>query len=573
MFEGIDQMSTCSALSRRHGPRARAVALVLALALIFAACGSDDDTSDGGGGTTGAGSSSLVVASAGLPSTFVIDGAAPGGYENLEFGVNTQLGLVRHPYEDDASSGGLVQDLYDFEPALAASYDVSEDGLTYTFHLKEGVKSAAGNPFTADDVLWSWERKFKAATSITPYVQDPVVTDPATQLTKVDDLTVAFVVDKPGYGFTLLSLLANVTGYVYDSALLKEHATADDPYAVNWSQNNPNIGYGPYERASFTPGTEMVLEANPDYPLDAPYYKKITFRVAGDPGTRANTVRAGDADIAVQLRAADQVDLEKADGVKVYTFPSTNMFTILTMDTTREPFDDVKVRQALEKAVPYEEIVENVYHGRAVLSKGILDPGAPNYDDSGLTSPAYDPEGAKALLAEAGYPDGVSFSLTVSNSVPDVEQAAIQVQSFAADAGFKISIDKQPAAAVSEGITSRKFTAFMWRDMAISSSPQYELSLFYKKGVDGVGPAPSNSSGWVSDEYLALVNEGAALPDATSPEASAFWNRAERITDESTPQIWVGRIQPQNAFSADIKGYANRLDNDIDFSMLHPEGS
>jgi peptide/nickel transport system substrate-binding protein len=563
MNAGPSPLTLPTATPRRTSRSVRAVALLAAVALTLAA------TACGGGETAAASTDTLVVTSAGLPSTFTFDAAAPGGYENLEFGVNTQLGLVRHPYIEDASSGGLDQSLYEFEPALAESYDVSADGLTYTFVLKPDVKSVAGNPLTADDVVWTWQRKFKAETGVTKYVQDPVITDPDTQITKVDDMTVSFTVAKPGYGFTLLSLLANVTGYVYDSVLLKQHVTDEDPYAVAWSQENPNIGFGAYQRTSFTPGTEMVLEANPNYVLAAPAYKKVIFRVSSDPGTRANTVKSGDADVAVQLRASDQADLADSPGVSVYTFPSTNMLTILTMDTTRAPFDDVRVRQALELAVPYQEIIDNVYQGRAILTTGLLDPLAPNYSGDGLTESTYDPDAAKALLAEAGYPDGVEFSLTVSNSVPDVEQAAIQVQSFAAAAGFEIAIDKQPAAAVSEGITSRKFAAFMWRDMAISSSPQYQLGLFYKKGADGEAAA-TNASGWVDDTYLGTIDQGAALPDATSPEAGVFWNQAEQITDEATPQIWVVRVQPQNAFRDNIKGVANRLDNDIDFSVLEP---
>lgn len=565
MFEGVHLKTVSGAARRRRSSMARVVAVGLAMALAVAACGGgDDETSVEGNSST-----SLVVASAGLPSTFVFDAAAPAGYENLEFGVNTQLGLVVHPYLEDEGSGGLVQDLYAFDGALAESYDVSPDGLTYTFHLKEGVTSTAGNPFTADDVIFSFERKFNADTSVTPYVQDPVITDPAQQLVKVDDMTVAFTVAKPGYGFTLLSLLANVTGYIYDSVLLQENATPDDPYAVAWSQENPNIGFGAYQRTSFTPGTEMVLEANPNYPLEAPHYERITFRVAADPGTRANTVRSGDVDIAVQLRASDQADLAEAEGVDVYTFPSTNMLTILTMDTSKPPFDDVRVRQAMELAIPYEQIYENVYYGRAIPTAGLLDPNAPGYVDEGLSPPSFDPEAAMELLAEAGHPDGVAFTLTVSNSVPDVEQAAIQVQSFAAEGGFDITIDKQPAAAVSEGITSRTFPAFMWRDMAISSSPQYQLGLFYKRGEDG-GPGATNSSAWLNDEYLGYIDQGAALPDPTSAEASTFWNLAEQITAEETPQVYIGRIQPQNAFRDDIAGYANRLDNDIDFAALRP---
>ncbi|MGF7238470.1 MAG: ABC transporter substrate-binding protein [Frankia sp.] len=537
--------------------------LAVTAALALAACGGG---SGSGGASSASGSHSLVIASAGLPSTFAFDGAAPAGYENLEFGVNTETGLVRQPYVANPASGGAVQDLYHFQPVLASSYDVSADHLTYTFHLKQGVKSVAGNPLTADDVVWSFQRKFKAATAITPYVQDPVIIDPTKQIKEINGSTVAFTVAKPGYGFTLLSLLANVTGYIYDATLLKQHVTPSDPWAVNYSQQNPNIGFGAYQRTSFTPGTEMVLEANPNYVFGTPYYTKLTFRVATDPGTRANAVKSGDADVAVQLRAADQATLSKTKGVKVYTFPSTNMFTMLTMDTTTAPFNNVKVRQAMALAVPYSEILKNVYQGRGILTKGLLDPGAPNYVGTGLTDPTYNPTKAKQLLTQAGHPNGVSFTMTVSSSVPDVQQAAVQVQSFAAAAGFKITINQQPAAAVSEGITSRKFTAFMWRDMAISSSPQYELGLFFKKSHNVA--ASTNSSGWINDTYLKDVDEGAALPDATSPAASKLWNAAEQISSAEVPQIYVGRIQPQNAFKSDITGYANRLDNDIDFSTL-----
>jgi peptide/nickel transport system substrate-binding protein len=557
----------------RSEPRARfagrgfwvkAAVAVVAATLALSACGG----SGSGTSVQKSSSSSLVVASAGLPSTFVIDGAAPAGYENLEFGVNTMAGLVRQPYVADPASGGLEQNLYKFEPVLAKSYTVSADHLTYTFTLKHGVKSVAGNPFTADDVVYSWQRKFKAPTSITPFVQDPVITDPDKQLKKIDDYTVAFTVAKPGYGFTLLSLLANVTGYIYDSKLLKEHATATDLYAVNWSQQNPNIGYGAYQRTSFTPGSQMVLTANPNYVLTAPAYKKITFRVAADAGTRANTVSNGDADIAVQLRPADQLTLAKSKNAKVYSFPATNMLTMFTMNTTLPPFNNQQVREAVAYAVPYDKILSNVYQGRAILTKGLLDPRAPNYSDAGLRAPTYDPAKAKAMLAAAGFPNGVSFKLTVSSTVPDVQDSAIQFQSYAAAAGVKITIDQQPAASFGAGITSRKWDAFMWRDMAISSSPQYELGLFFKKAAGKA--AGTNSSGWVNDKYLAAIDMGAALPDPTTPQAGKYWNLAERMTSTADPQIYIGRIQPSNAFRVGISGYANRLDNDIDFSMLKP---
>jgi peptide/nickel transport system substrate-binding protein len=544
--------------------RVSALGVVVALILALSGGGSVANAA-----TKKGGSHSLVVAYANLPTTFAGDGAAPGGYENFEFGVNTEVGLIRQAYKaGPASCGCLVQDQYHFQPVLASSYDVSADKLTYTFHLRQGVKSAAGDPLTADDVIWSFQRKFNAATATAPNVFDPAITDPSTQIKEINASTVAITVAKPGYGFTLLSTLANIAGYIYDSKLLKQHVTPADPYAVNWSEQNPNFGFGAYERTSFTPGTEMVLTANPNYVFGPPYYKKITFRVTADPGTRANTVKFGAADIATQLRPADQITLAKTPGVKVYTFPETNMTTMLTMDMTKPPFDNVQVRQAMALAVPYQQILKNVYYGRGVLTKGLLDPKAPNYVGTGMTNPQFDPAKAKQLLAAAGYPHGLSFTLSVSSSVPDVSEAAIQVQSYAQQAGFNITINQQPPAVISEGITGRKFDAFMWRDMMISSSPSYDLTDRFKLAANGTGPSLDNNSGWVNQQFWSFINQGLDLSDPTSPAASQLWDKAALVQAQDVGMIYVGRIQPLNAFRAGIGGYANRLDNDIDYSML-----
>lgn len=515
-------------------------------------------------------STTLVVASAGLPTVFARDAAGGTGYANLEYAVNTQIGLIQQAVVPDPDDPALLlQDHYEFAPALAESWETSADGLTYTFHLRQDVKSVEGNPFTADDVMWSWERKFNSGS--TPNTQAPIITDYKNQLKKIDDYTVSFTVTKPGYGFTLLSLLANSSAHVYDSTLLKAHATADDPYSVQYTNENPNYGYGAYKRVSYTPGTEMVLEANPNYPLEAPHYTRLVYRVTGDPASRANTVRTGDADIATEIRPADQVDLESADGVQIFTFPTTNMLTMLPMITETEPFDDPLVRQALQKAIPYQQIIDNVYYGRAnPMVNGMLDPSLPNWNGTGLAEQTFDPEAAKALLAQAGHPNGLTFTLTVQSDVPDLVQTAVQIQSFAKEAGFTVEIEQVPAATFATELVSRNKQALLWRDQAISSSPQYQLGLFYKKAPDGAGPAGSNITGWLSDEYQAIIDEGAQLPDPTSVEANAYWNQAMQLVAQSQPMIFIARVQPLNAFRTGISGYLNRLDNLIEFAQLRP---
>ena len=114
----------------------------------------------------------------------------------MEFNNNVQACLIRNPYVTSSrDTKALTQDNYQFEGVLAESYDVSSDGLDTRSHLRPGVLSQQGNPFSADDVLWSYQRKFHS-TSITPFVSSPAITDPAKQFTKVDDNTVKITVDR-----------------------------------------------------------------------------------------------------------------------------------------------------------------------------------------------------------------------------------------------------------------------------------------------------------------------------------------------------------------------------------------
>ncbi|WP_181779689.1 ABC transporter substrate-binding protein [Pseudonocardia pini] len=542
----------------RRRAAARLAALAAAASLALAACA-------GSGGSTAAtppSTDSIVVAAAALPTSFAFDAANPAGHENLEFFQNSQATLIRNPYVPDARSGQLKQDLQNFEGMLAESWTTSPDDLTYTFTLKPNVKSDAGNALTADDVLWSFQRKWKAATGITAFVWDPVITDVDSQITKVDDRTVAFTVTKPGYGFTLMSMLANDTAAIYDSTLLKQHVTAQDPWAVDWSQENKNFGFGPYRVESYTPGQSLVMAASPNFVLGEPAVKKVTYQVAADPGNRANAVKNGDAQIADQLRPADQADLADSGDVAVHSFDLTNMMTILTMVGNKAPFDDEKVRQAFAYAVPYQQIIDNVYFGRADLTKGILRPDAGGYTDAGLPDYAFDPGKAKQLLAEAGFPNGVSFTLTTSNAVPDVQDTAVQIQSYAKDAGFEITLQQQPPAQLGQSISEKSLQAYVWRDFATAQSPAYELGLFFTPG------SALNYSDWNNDTFIGALNQGMEYADPFSTEAGQAWNQAEATVLNSAPFLWLARVQPLTAMNPAVSNYANRSDNVLDLAVL-----
>jgi peptide/nickel transport system substrate-binding protein len=565
--------------------RRRTHLAVIALALVgltVAACGGGSTSGGGGtgaGGSAGGGGSvssasksasgaaasgpltdELTIATPSLPTSFSFDAGGGSGLEFQEFLKLNNATLVRNPYIRNKDKN-LVQDIYHYEGYLADSYETSADGLTITFHLRKGIVSPAGNEFKADDVIYTFERRYATPTSAGKAVNFPYITE-AAQMKKVDDYTVAMTLRRTSDAFTVMSLLSNIANYIYDSVLLKSKATTDDPYAVQWSKTNANHGYGPYILDSFVPDQQMVLHANPKHPAGEPKIKKLTFKVVTDPGSRANALRSGDADVASALRPADQVTLAKDSKTKVYDF-DTNSYLLWSFVTTHPPFDDKRVRQALAYAVPYQQIIDGVYAGsRAKRSVGILQPDAPGYSGQGLTKFEYDPKKAKALLADAGKKDGVKFKLTVSNAVPDVQEAAVLIQSYAKDAGFDIQIEQVPPAAYAAARYTYAWDANMYRDYAITLSPPYELYLFFKPA-----PAP-NASGWRPPAYYEILDRGIAAGDPLSKDAGAIWNEAQRFLLDEVPMVFVVNIQPLNGFRSGVVGCAWRSDNLIDYYTL-----
>ncbi|RZL70419.1 MAG: ABC transporter substrate-binding protein, partial [Rhodococcus sp. (in: high G+C Gram-positive bacteria)] len=213
-------------------------------ALALSAC------SDGGGSQASASTSGeIVVVTPDQASNVVRDYGYTAGTDNQDVTNNMHAQLIRKPYVEEDGSDALVQDYYNFEPYLADSYEVSPDQLVYTFHLRQGVMSEHGNELDADDVLWSFERKFATPGGGMAGYFKPMLVDPATQLKKIDPYTVSFTVEKAGYGLTLLANLAENIGSIYDSNYLIENSTPEDPYAVAWGAADMmrgNFGYGAY---------------------------------------------------------------------------------------------------------------------------------------------------------------------------------------------------------------------------------------------------------------------------------------------------------------------------------------
>ncbi|MCF7550001.1 ABC transporter substrate-binding protein [Pseudonocardia sp. WMMC193] len=544
------------ARGRRRRRLTAAVAALVGLALA-AACSAPPQ------GATGDDGSTVVVVTPDQATQVSFDAGWSSSLDFMDLSLALNETLIRKPYVATDQAGVVKQDLYTFEGRLAESYDVSPDGKTVTFHLRKGVMSEHGNELTADDVIWSYERKFGSPTSVTPYVVAPALTDPAKQFTKVDQYTVSVTVPSAGDTFTLLSTMADITGQIYDSTYLKQHVTADDPWATKYSSGRFDFGFGPYRVESQTAGTETVLTANPTYALGEPKVKRIIRRVVADPANRASALRSGDADIALGLRASDQTDLA-ADSSVVVPQLSANNFISVSLTTSQAPFTDESVRQAFAYAIDYDQIVSQAFKDRAEVTNSFLSPDAPGYTGAGLPKWTYDPAKAKQLLAAAGYPNGVDVALTVNNSMPGMEDAAVAIQSAAADAGFRITVDSLPPVQYSDKVQTWKAQASLNSGSAISLSPPYELLLGTTKG------SSTNLANWSDDSFYATVNSGVQAGDALSAAAGTYWNAAERIWLGSASTVYIAKTKPTTAMRTTLSGLTWRTDSAVDYTALNP---
>ncbi len=538
------------------------VAIGAAIVLAVTGCTSAGNSNSNSNSNSATKKTSLTVAVAALPTSFDLDGAFGASNENYTMWSQTQIGLLN--YKTKLENGVVVTDFTHFEGALADKdnpYTVSDDGQTYTFHLRKDVVSQAGNPLTAEDVRWSIERKLSdggvGLTQVKAYFNNP------DQMEVIDDHTIAFHLHNAGNDNVLLPVLTGQTGRIYDKVELLKHATPDDPWAVKWATQNTGWGFGPYTVSSMTQGQQIVLKANPKYVLGEPAFRTITMKVVPDSGTRAQLVSSGGVDVAEALAPADLATIAKSPKVQEPKVKNPIEFIDLSLVQNKAPFDDKTVRQAFFNAVPYKEIIDKVYSGFAVESSGWFT-GTMNVP--GLsTKPAYtyDVDKAKKLLAQAGK-SSVDVTLSVPNNVPDVVDAAILIGSFAKKAGFNVTVNQLSPADFATGRLNHSFQSLLVANRVQIQYPSF-VNNFFLPGD------PSNSGDFQpTAEWNELFASAAAAGPQTSKEAAPYWQKINDFINDDASQIPILYKQPNQAYSKDLVNMTYRYDSTVDYSILKP---
>lgn len=328
-----------------------------------------------------------------------------------------------------------------FAPGLAESWEISEDGLTYTFTLKDGVSFHSGKAFTSEDVKYTFDRWQSLEASPTAYLIESVESVDAP-----DPLTVVFNMSQPYNIF--LDQLAGAYAVMLNGETVEE---AGDQYGVSVVD-----GTGPYKFVSWERNNRLVYERFDDYAwasdvFDNPgpaYLDGVEIRIYPEDATRIAEFQAGNIHIVANVPTADVERLTNADGIDVMQYEELET-TFFGMNLTKFPVDELSIRQAVNYAINREEIVQGAYFGLATPAYTHLHPNTPGFWEGALeAAPTFDPEHAKSLLEEAGWTEGnggirekdgqpLEIPLWVINSSETVLTSQILEQQLAA-VGIKI---------------------------------------------------------------------------------------------------------------------------------------
>jgi peptide/nickel transport system substrate-binding protein len=366
-----------------------------------------------------------------------VPGANRGGYQVV---WNTYDRLLTHGVTTDAH-GNATYDYRNLQPAFAEEWDLRD--MSVTFKLRKDVTFADGTPATAKDVKFSFDRiiglggvpKSNLASASLNEAEQCVIVDPHTiriDFQKKDKLT--------------LPEFAQPYVGIYHSELVKQHATEEDPWGVEWTKFN-GAGTGAYRAESWTPGQDVVFVRNDAWkcgPL--PKIKRVIWRSVPSAGTRRAILERGDADFSFDLPPKDVAEMVANKDLKIIGSLAENTVQYLAMNVTMPPFDNLKVRQAFAYAVPYRKIMEVALYNRARPLFG----GPPRVIAAQWPTPHHyttDLAKAKQLLAEAGHPNGFDMSLSFdAGTAVTQEPLCTLLQESLGEIGIKVTLNMIPGA-------------------------------------------------------------------------------------------------------------------------------
>ncbi|MEJ2709554.1 MAG: ABC transporter substrate-binding protein [Anaerolineales bacterium] len=521
--------------------------VLVLLSLLLAACGSGPAEQAAPAATTSETGMESSGQEAPEPSSGETSGPKTGGTLQVAF-QNEWAGLDPHTVSSYSSYqilNNVLEGLTTFDddlnlqPGLAESWEQSEDGKTWTFQLRQGVKFHNGREMTADDVKWSFERLIDPATGAGNAGR---VGPPETKIDVVDPYTVAITHPEP-FGIFPQSIGFDKSTGIVAKESLEEDGTISIP-----------IGTGPFKITDVQGTTRLVLERNQDYWQEGlPYLDQIVIEPIPDDTVRETALRSGEVDWILAIAPQSFDSLSNEDGITVSTAPQLS-YDYIGINLTREPFSDVRVRQAIALAINRDELCQAGFFGLCETIQGPVGTGSPWYFD--YAPYGQDVERAKQLMADAGYADGFEMELLPTTQYGETVRAAQVLQQQLAAIGIDATINAPEWSEWLELEGNFKYDAYICNWNGLIDADQY---YYLQHRSDQV----FNFTGYSNPEFDKLVDEGRSMSDFD--KRYAIYEQANKILVDDAPYVYMYNKQEIRAFGDQVKGFVVRPDQANNF--------
>jgi ABC-type transport system substrate-binding protein len=536
--------------TRRHGGRSRAgwrlVALLAVLALVLVACPADDPDDD-----VAIDEPDDVPADL-EPSDETFRVAVGVDLDTLDpAGITTTT--VDNMIAYTVETLTVIDEEGETQPNLATDWDISEDGLTYTIQLQEGVQFHDGTPFDADAVVFTFERLLDEEVQVP--IRAPF--EPIESITAVDDHTVEFQLSEPFP--PLISALSFGVSAIISPESVEEHGNTYTEYV------HP-IGTGPYTFADYAEGERFRVERFDDYWGELPYYGEVVFSIVPESATRVSAVRAGDVDMIILPPVSDIPALEDDPDVEVLMAPGNRTIFIAINNLL---VDDPLVRQAFNYAVDKEAIIDSVLFGAAEIVDAPMDESLWGYCPGGDPYP-YDPDRARELLEEAGATDlSVDMIAPTGRYIQDSEVAEA-IAGFLTDVGVDVSgPDTMDWPSYVETITTPvdetdiELHLLGW---APSYMDSFQHMLIFQS--DQHPPAGLATAGYDNPEMDEILAQAATEPDEDARQD--LYCQASELAWEDAPWIYLYSQSFPIVYRSDITNVSFRPNESFYAVYAHP---
>ncbi|HET7628742.1 MAG TPA: ABC transporter substrate-binding protein [Bacillales bacterium] len=516
----------------------------MALSLVLAGCGGSDQSGDsssegnnnsGSGSGDGGSTQDVLVFGRGSDSVTLDPAKATDG-ESFMVTKNIFETLVNFNY--DKQNTEIV------DTGLAKDWKISEDGLTYTFHLKKGIKFQDGTDFNADAVVFNFKRwkngegKFAYYPSMFGGYKDKSV---IANVEAVDDYTVKFTLKRP------------LAPFLKDLAM-SPFAIASPKAVEKWGEDfgKHPVGTGPFKFVEWKPNNTITIKKNENYWKDGyPKLNTVIYKVISDNHARLTALQNGEIDLMEGLNPNEIQTVENDKDLQVFLRPSMNI-GYLGMTVTRKPFDNKKVRLAMNYAINKKEIVEAFYSEKAKVAVSPLPPVFEAFNGD-LKPYTYDPEKAKQLLKEAGYPDGFKMELWAMPVprpyMPDGKKIAVAIQSDLKKVGIDAKIVSYDWATYLEKAQKGEADAFLlgWT----SDNGDADNVLYTLLSSDSIGG--NNFTRYSNKQLDELLVEAQKTTD--QQKRIQLYKQAQEIIHKNPPWVPIVHSTPALAGKASLKNF------------------